>query len=90
MIKHKVKYLRNSDTKNRQQRTTPEPPPWNGLKLVLRRQRHSQLLTWYKHLVGCSVRMLILLLANESSRLTNKSRLNAMRKQRRGGLTDTA
>ena len=27
---HKVKHHRNSDTKNRQQRTTTELPPWNG------------------------------------------------------------
>ena len=30
MNKHKVKHHRNSDTKNRQQRTISEPPPWNG------------------------------------------------------------
>ena len=30
MNKHKVKPNRYSDTKNRQQRTTPEPLPWNG------------------------------------------------------------
>ena len=30
MNKHKVKRHRNSDTKNRQQRTTTEIPPWNG------------------------------------------------------------
>ena len=30
MNKHKVKHHRNSDTKNRQQRTTSETPPWNG------------------------------------------------------------
>ena len=29
-------------------------------------------MTWYKHLVGCSVRLIIPLLVNESSRLTNK------------------
>ena len=30
MIKHKVKHHRNSDTRNRQQRTALEPLPWNG------------------------------------------------------------
>ena len=30
-----------------------------GLKLVLRRKSHPQLLTWYKHLVGCSVRQVL-------------------------------
>ena len=30
MTEHKVKHHRNSDTKNRQQRTTSELPPWNG------------------------------------------------------------
>ena len=41
MNKHKLKHHRNSDTKNRQQRTTPEQPlVMNnlGLKLVLRVQ----------------------------------------------------
>ena len=30
MNTYKVKRHRNSDTKNRQQRTTTKPPPWNG------------------------------------------------------------
>ena len=30
MNKHQVKRHRNSDTKNRQHRTTTEMPPWNG------------------------------------------------------------
>ena len=30
MNTHKVKHHRNSDTKNRQQRTTTKLPPWNG------------------------------------------------------------
>ena len=34
MNKHKMKHHRNSDTKNRQQRTTSEPPPWNALETV--------------------------------------------------------
>ena len=31
--KHKVKCLRNSDTRNRQQRTTTKVPSWNGKRL---------------------------------------------------------
>ena len=68
MNKHKVKHHRKSDTKT----GTTEPHPNRRLvtvsnellggevQLVLRRQPHPQLLTWYKHLVGCSVRMIIL------------------------------
>ena len=66
MNKDKVKYLRNSDTKNRQQKNHIRACAlelsvmnnWWGLKLVWRCQPHPQLLTRYKHLAGSSVRML--------------------------------
>ena len=63
MNKHEVKHHRNSDTKaaNRDHiRTTAlERSVMNywGLKLVLRAQPHPPQLMWYKHLVGCSVRV---------------------------------
>ena len=68
MNKHKVKYHRNSDTKiqateNHIRTTAFERSVMNGgggLKSILQRQPHPQLLTWYKHLVDCLVRMIIL------------------------------
>ena len=81
---------RNSDNKSRKQKTTVKLPPWNGQKLIT-----GGLNLFYgpnltlsfrsgsKHSVGCSVRMLKLLLVNEYSRLTHKSQFNYMIKQRR-------
>ena len=78
MNTRKVKRHRNSDSK-----TGNREPHQNyrlgtvsnellggggGGKLVLRAQPHPQFLKWYKHLVGCSVRKIALLLVNESSR----------------------
>ena len=34
MNKQKVKHHQNSDTKNRQHRTTSEPPAWNGQEWI--------------------------------------------------------
>ena len=56
MNTHKMKRHRNSDTKNRQQRTKTELPHWNGqllggggvLKHALWRQPRPQFLKWYK------------------------------------------
>ena len=55
MNTRKVKRNRNSDSKNRQQRTTTKLPPWNchkritgALLLVLRAQPHPQFLKWYE------------------------------------------
>ena len=65
MNKHKVKHHRNSDTntanRDHTRTTALERSVMNywGLKLVLRAQPHPPKLMWYKHLVGCSVRMTV-------------------------------
>ena len=89
MNKHQVKHHRNSDTKtgNREPHQnhrigTVSNELLGGHKHVLLAKNSPSITN--KHLVGCSVCMIILLLINEASRLTNKSRLHTMKKERRG------
>ena len=59
MKKHKVKHQGNCDTKtgNRDHTKTTANELQGGLNSFTPAQPHPPLLMWYKHLIGCSVRM---------------------------------